>query len=82
MFIKSCLLILPALLPEASVYADDYDPYALPPSKAFVKACKREALTGIREGLTKNVRCIVTEIIGWNTKFKRVTVRSGLYSVT
>ena len=40
-----CLLILTIfLLIATSLSANDNDPYALPPTKAFVETCNREAL--------------------------------------
>jgi hypothetical protein len=78
MKIGRCLLILAIfLLIATSLSANDNDPYALPPSKAFVETCNREALILHPGAIDKERNCIGTEIIGWNMRFRRVTVLSG-----
>ena len=70
------LLILATFLRVASADANDTD-YRLPPNKEYIKRCQSEALRLHRERLTNYEFYIRVEIFGYDSIYRRMTIRSG-----
>ena len=75
------LLILAALLPVASADANDTES-TLPPNKEYIKPCQEEALL-LHPGVIEEQRILHRmEIFGYDSMYRRMTVRSGWYCAT